>query len=426
MWLGIFILQPVNTAPIRIAVEEESPRLHYVCEVIFGFILEEGYVVNGDAPPEIWYGKQPPVDFSGLHIPAEGLLHESGLRNVPQDQFERAAFQGMSDFDGLAWAFYHLSDYAAYANYQPDAHGRHRSPGSEGSLLLIEDYAEALTEALDRIRRPGQFSYEITIDVDQPWKHQQKPFAVQAGGFAKSLLQGDWAGLKERWQALAKGKDPFDTDDLIRDWCPADRTTLFWLVDGDHPCDSRFDLRMPAYEDRVRAFAKAGFSMGLHPSYQSWNDPGRLQQEKNLLQSVVGLVESSRQHYLRYRLPGTFRHLLELGIRREYSVGFPQRTGARHRIYRPFPWFDLTTNTRTPLILVPAAVMDRTLLSSLELDPKAALEAIREEMDRVHRAKGHFVLILHNETFSESGEWEGWSTILHKTIALLKEYEGNA
>lgn len=402
---------------ITIGTAHTSPRLAYVAHVIFERILAaEVAWTDLDGPADLYYGGTPSPDR--LTIPANGQLFETGLpTDFPTDQFT-AELPDFRRVDALAWAFFHLVEARAYGEELAPS-----LPAGEDPAL-IEDLAFALSDELGWDRPVKAFDYEVTIDVDHPWKHQHKPFAVRWGGMLKALLGGRGAEVQERWRAVMGGQDPYDIDELIREMCPADQTRLFFLVDGQAPQDSHYDLRMPAYAQRVAEFQAAGFSCGLHPSFLTYNQPQLLAEEKKLLESVVGEVIHSRQHYLRYALPGTFRSLLDLGIRYEYSTALNQHPGARTRIMRPYPWFDLERNVQTELEIVPAQVMDRTLQQYLGLSPEAAWPVVRRWIDRVRSVNGKFVVILHNETFSESGEWQGWRSLITQLLAELERDEG--
>ena len=87
----------------------------------------------------------------------------------------------------------------------------------------------------------------------------------------------------------------------------------------------------------------------------------------------------------------------------------------------PYRWFDLERNTATSLVLVPAMVMDRSLLKYQGLQPSQAQTAIAKAISQIKAVGGKFVIILHNETFSESGEWKGWLSVIRKTVELLQQ-----
>lgn len=400
---------------VRIATPHESPRLHYVCQVIFELILEGHYqLVGPDEAADLSYGSKTPA--APFALVSDGQLFAQGIPNsLPATHFSSVLPHWQSD-DVLSWAFFQLVQADAYLASE-------QSPELSGpEEALVEDLAFVLGDLLGWPRPNARFDFEITIDVDRPWKHRYKPLAVRWGGMLKDLLKGNGAGFRERWRAVVGKQDPFDIDDLILELCPRERTTFFFLVDGDQPQDSRYDLRMPAYRQRVQAISKAGFRCGLHPSYGTDERPAYMASQYALLQAVIGPLTHSRQHYLKYRLPENFRHLYELGIRFEYSTARNARPGAATRILRPYPWFDLEKDVVTDLTLVPAVVMDRTLQQYLGLSPDQAWPRLQAWIARVRRVNGTFVVILHNETFSESGEWIGWRPLIKNMIAELEDH----
>lgn len=403
-------MTPVKRIPLRIVADDPGPRLSYVLDILFRDLLDHDYMM-AEGEGDLTYSRTAPA--SGIHIPCSGFLSETGMHDDLPFPTDLLTHDNHSTVDLFAWTFYHLS-------LLPLTQGL--AAPIPTHALWVEDVAALLADRLDLKVSQRNFSYEITIDVDNPWKYRYKPAFVQWGGMAKDLLKGNWAGLGERRRALFSKDDPFDTDALVRKLCPADKTTLFYLVDGDHPNDSRFSLRIPAYADRVKAFQAAGYGAGIHPSYDSHNDADLTASQKVLLEGVVGPVSLSRQHYLCYTLPETFRTLLELGIQREYSLCPKDFTGPLSRIARPYPWYDLEADAVTDLVLVPAVVMDRSLQQYLGLSPVDAIIAIRSQIQAVRQRKGHFVIILHNETFSESGEWKGWLPVIE---AMLDDLKGN-
>ncbi len=367
---------------------------------------------------DLYYLPSPPPDkpsvfFSGLLTPLSPLS-QTGL------PFSFPEIPDSAKVDIFAWSFYRLIQADRYQNPRKSATLYVQENPDAPSHVLIEDLAFNLAQKL-KIPIPQQtFDYEITIDVDNPWKYRHKPIYVRWGGLLKDLFKVNLNGVKERWKAIIRKEDPFETDSLIKRWCPPEKTTIFYLVDGNHVNDSRFNLHMVPYQKRVLNMKKAGYRIGLHPSYESQLNEQLIQIQKSLLESVVGTISQSRQHYLRYTLPQTFQSLLRAGIRYEYSICPRDQTSALTAITRPYPWYDLSLEKETNLILVPAFVMDRSLQQNLNLKPDQAMEKIRKEIQRVRRAGGKFVIILHNETFSESGEWKGWRSVIQKMLEELK------
>ncbi len=424
-------MTPVNARPIRIVVERSGPRLEYVLGIIFDDLLKVGYscVVGGESMAtegDLYYLPDPPSNKPSVHC--SGMLSPQGAIAQTSFPYDFTELPDPAETDIFAWAFSRLVQVDRYqdqsSHHQDQSnHYQNQSPQAQnqGSQpVLIEDLAADLAHRLNIPLPEKTFDYEITIDVDNPWKHRHKPFHIRWGGLLKDLLKGNRTGTRERWRAITRKEDPFDTDGLIKDWCPPKKTTLFYLVDGDHPNDSRYNLRMGPYQKRVLEMKKAGYEIGLHPSYDSQLNAHTIQAQKDLLESVAGPIDRSRQHYLRYTLPETFQHLQKAGIQYEYSICPKDQTGPLTAIARPYPWYDLSQEKKTDLMLVPAVVMDRSLQQYLNLPPAQALEKIRKEIEQVRRVGGKFVIILHNETFSESGEWKGWREVIRKMLEDLK------
>lgn len=421
---------------LGVIVEALHPRVVYTLETVLEdflgirvCILQEGQQNAIDAlgkrgTPMVGYLRFPNnPDFKTF--PCNGLVYEDHLRPVDETIHWYVLDSGwLLDEDCLGRIFYAISQYGLLRpglNPTRDSHARY--PDGDGELV-VHEWLQRISDALEphvphAERNPPPFDYEITIDVDHPWKYRNKPFGVQLGGLVKDVALGREVG--KRLGTFLGGKDPFDVLATVRAMCPAEKTKVFFLVGGTHPHDSRFNLSMPAYQRLVQEWIAAGFDIGLHPSYQAGMDSQLMTDEKHALEAIVGPVWLSRQHYLRYRLPETFRQLADMGIQREYTLCLSGKPGAPTGVALPYRWFDLIANEATEMVMVPAMVMDRTLQQYMGLSPHQAQATITEWIAKIKAVSGRFVIILHNETFSESGEWKGWRSVIQHTLAQLKQ-----
>lgn len=417
---------------IAIVVAQRHARVTYALETIFGSFL--GMDFRLILPDEAESAKADgfslcsylPHHLSGMPaFPCNGLLYEDHIREATTAIEWRTASTGnLLEEDLFARIFFELSQYALLqpgATIDLDSHGRY--PDSTGSLF-IHDWLDAIRQAIEPLLSAPlpkrAFEFELTIDVDQPWKYLHKPWLVQWGGLLKDIAKGGNAA--ERWGVLrGKQADPFSVLELVKNICPVAKTKVFFLNGGAHPNDSRYAFGMIPYQTLIREWKSAGFEIGIHPSYMSSVDPEKMRFEKQNLESIIGPVVISRQHYLRYKTPDTFRQLIDLGIHRDYTLGRSTRPGPPTGVALPYRWFDLERNLATDLLLIPAMVMDRTLLQYQGLQPSQAQTAIAETIAQTKAVGGKFVIILHNETFSESGEWKGWLSVIRKTVELLQQ-----
>jgi hypothetical protein len=113
--------------------------------------------------------------------------------------------------------------------------------------------------------------------------------------------------------------------------------------------DKNIDLQNPAFQALIRNVA-AKYAVGLHPSWASGDQQPLLPREKSWLEKQTDhTVTTSRQHYLRFTLPTTYRRLQAIGIQDEYSMGYGTINGFRASVATPFFWYDLKDESKTSL-----------------------------------------------------------------------------
>ena len=101
--------------------------------------------------------------------------------------------------------------------------------------------------------------------------------------------------------------------------------------------------------------------IGIHPSYASDSDEELVRDERSRLEHILRRpVRHSRQHYLKMRMPATFRTLVNLGIGHDHSMGYAEEAGYRASIAVPYPFYDLEFESILPLEIHPFVFMDTT------------------------------------------------------------------
>lgn len=430
---------------VHILVEKAHNRIIYTLSIIFETIFKLPhkiiYLPCNELNTKIFTLNYSEYTIENtLKIPNQGLLtqvdkHTSFFLDTSKSFEENWGISpSISDaanifpFDIFSAVFYLVSDYEKYSLSFFDFHLRYDEicyPSHQMKLYeqptvhilcekLLTYFPKNLQEAVKKHRK---YDYEITFDIDNPWKHKHKHFAIQLAGFVKDVLRCNKANLSERWNIIKGRKDVNDTFDTIMAICPPQKTRFFCLIDRHSGYDTRFTYQHAIFRSFIQRLYHQGYAIGIHPSYTSFDSPEKIHFETSKLSQIVNIsIKSSRQHFLRYRLPNTFNYLIAAGITDDYTLCLRNNIGFPCGMSVPFTWYDVEKEEITTLTLHPTLVMDRALQQYMKLTPQKALEKVVDLIYDVKNIGGKMTIVLHNESLSEAAEWRGWSDCLKKII----------
>ncbi len=340
-------------------------------------------------------------------------------------------------FDPFACTFYLLTRYEEYLQEITDEHGRfadsenllvrrklHQKPIVDRMAYLV---AERISEAFPEFKiREREFKFLTTIDIDNAWAFKNKQFHISLGATLKAILHGRLSELKNRLAvSLRLRPDPYDSYKYIRETYDGhlDHLIFFFLL-GDR---SRYDKNILHKNTRFRHLIISLSSVcpiGIHPSYASNHKPWLLEKEKERLEKIIQKpVSLSRQHYLKLRFPQTYQNLVKSGITDDFTMGFASLAGFRAGTCTSFPFFDLSRNVHTELMIHPFQVMDVTLKNYLHLNPDEAWQLISGLMQEVKNVNGTFTSLWHNESLKGSGSWKGWHKVFEQVFETGLNFE---
>ena len=383
--------------------------------------------------------------FPCFHIPNHPLLFEKDIKAQPLDCFEckpgKAFFKtpfGDHPFDIFAASFYLLSRYEEYLPHEKDSYGRYAHENSiafkEGFLNLpliniwVRDLSEALKEKYSTTNlqpqtfnlQPPTLTFQPTYDIDIAYSYKHKGLFRNIGGFLKSPSF-------ERIKVLLGAKiDPFDSysglDNLHKKY-QLKPIFFFLLAENKGKYDRNISPHKEAIWQLVKTLSK-NYTVGLHPSWQSGDDPALLKKEKEQLEAmtVTGQAgNASRQHYIRFNLPGTYRQLINAGITDDYSMGYGSINGFRASVASTFYWFDLEKDEQTALGIHPFCFMDANSWYEQHDSPEKAFEELMHYLHSCKTCGGTLITIWHNNFLGSSREFKGWSEIYENFIAQVQQ-----
>lgn len=397
----------MDTGTVRIYSSEDSPRLRYIAGFIMGDVLGLNWEIISDKRklrkhPVLNYSEE---DISGsFKLVPHSLLFEKGIaqpeinvstwKNLPVF-FET---RGESDFpfDIFAASFFLLTRYEEYLDHEPDEHGRFKASSSlayrNGFLtkpivdLWIKEFARAFIRKIRDITfRRSEYSSLLTIDADEPYAYENNLFM--------SLIRGVSRHSSEKSEA-----DPYDVfgyllENIEKNNCEA----RFFVPLGDR---SKYDRnpswKNPRYRELIKKLSKDHVT-GIHPSYFSFSNDSLLIKEKTRFKEITGSdAGCSRFHYLRIKLPFSYRKLCESKVTEDFSMGYSDEPGFRAGTARPFYFFDLIMDEKTDLKIYPFQVIDETLFRKKNLNPEDAMSILESLIGEVRKTGGIFISIWHN------------------------------
>lgn len=421
---------------ILIYSQHITSRLHYITKTLFGeqFALtdsKEKFIEHSGA--KINYSSES-IDSTAFQITPHSLLFETEIKQQEINCFNwnglKVFFKTTGDipFDIFAASFYLLSRYEEYLPHQKDEYGRYAHTNSLAykenflQLPLVNLWLNELEKVSGYKFQVTSFKYIPTYDIDIAFAYQHQPLWLNVFGFYRDLFVGNFERVIERGNVYSGNKkDPFDVYDWLdrlHEQHQLNPLYFFLVAQKRKGVDKNISPRKKAMQDLIKQTA-AKYESGIHPSWQSggrWTADGKPSEENDLLKNEILILQNitqhnvtkSRQHYLRFTVPQTFRRLIAAGITDEYSMGYGTINGFRASYTMPFYWFDLEKNETTNLLLHPFCFMDANSIFEQKYSVEQTAEELQHYFDVVKKVNGELVTLFHNHFLTEQEQWIGW------------------
>lgn len=448
--MELFLVEKTEQTTLLIFVREITPRVKFSFEFIFQTIL--GVEINFTTKPnEFETSGLPKINYSstnfssGLFLKAHPLLFEQSVseQDIVTITYEdlQLFFPVSADsflpFDPFACSFYLLTRYEEYLSENYDEHQRfsdqqnlltrlnlHQKPVVD---WLAYHVAEKISGQFPGFKiRQRSFQFLTTIDIDNAWAFKNKSLLVSLGAVTKAAFHRQWNELKERLVVfIGLQTDPYDTYRYILETYKGqlNHILFFFLIGDRNQYDKNISHKNKKFRQLISSISSV-CEVGIHPSYASNHKLWLFEKEKERLEGIIQRpVTRSRQHYLKLKFPKTYQILQKSDITDDYTMGFASLAGFRAGTCTPFPFFDLSRNQYTELIIHPFQIMDVTLKNYLHLNPEKAGKLVEELMLEVKKVNGTFISLWHNESLKDSGQWLGWRKVFEQILETGLNYE---
>lgn len=423
-----------------------TPRLRFVfkhiCTRILGipvdftstveeFIAHDGLKMSYTRQP---LGKE-------IFVRCHELLFEQGLSDIEinvHDWEQTKCFfptkeKSSLPYDIFAASFYLLCRYEEYLPHVKDEYGRftaNESLAYKSGFLnqpVVDIWAYKLKAVLQEHYKDFKFpvktySVQPIIDVPMAYYFKEKGLLRSIGGTLNDLIRLKLKRFYHRYLVMAGFKrDPYDTFKWIINKQKAStyKFIVFFLIGDYSTYDKNINVNKKKFVSLIKSVSDY-CRVGLKVSYFALQDLETLKKEKKKLESIVNYeLEASRNSFSKLNLPESYRNLIELEIKEDYTMGYLNQLGFRAGTCTPFLFYDLDYEIQTPLLIHSYHCIDFALLKLQSyLDKKEELQRI---MYQVKQVNGTFTPVFHNYTFSDDERWKGFRDLF--TLILESAHE---
>ncbi len=423
---------------ILVFTKHITPRLQYTLNYIFRNFLNTEYNITTNKD-EFTTSDLPKINYSpekingSINIKPSGLLYETGIKKstpvYKKKDGKHYLFHTFEEgfdleFDIFSAVFYMISRYEEYGYKFTFRHSD--SIAFEYGFLTLPVVNIWVSELKNILNKKYKLQLSLpehkhlsTIDIDNAYAIKHKGLLRYMLATARSTVRRDAEDLKTRLKLLfSRTKDPYDTYDFIKDLHNRyNKKPIFFILLADYgKYDKNLNYKNKAYRNLIKDLDKFA-TVGIHPGYASNFDSTKLQTEISRLKKILGReITVSRQHFLMLDLPQTYRNLIKLGIKEDYTMGYSSFPGFRAGTSVPFNFYDLEAEAETSIKIYPFQVMDVALNKYLGLTPEEAIDFSLKIINHTKKYGGYFISAWHNESLGEFRQWKGWHTVFEQIL----------
>jgi len=350
-----------------------------------------------------------------------------GNDSLPCPLIEQINYNHVIHYDILGLVYWMLSRQEEVGRQDLDKHGRFPATSSHAykhkylDRPIVDEWLNILGQVINRQWPKLQLKQHqpqlfVSCDVDRPYLPYSKSFLLTL-----KTLMGDLAIRKSSQLAINNVRRYFlfrlgryELDPLMSaiEWImhvneKAGNKVAFYFITEQNGSiyNGCYAMDEGIIQYLLRRIHSSGHEIGLHGSYNSFNDREKIISEANVLRKTkyiagVSQVEiGGRQHYLRWETPETARNLEAAGVVYDASLGYADRPGFRCGTCHEFRMFDPIKGEMLSIRQRPLVLMESSVISSIYMGLGYTDESISymsELKQRCYKVGGNFSLLWHN------------------------------
>ena len=375
------------------------------------------------------------ADFSQLPMPG----------GVTTDPIVRSRVDG-ADFNydvlGLTWWMLSRAEEIGRVDVY-DVHGRFPAYASHAYQYdylmrpIVDQWMATLQNLVCQLWPQADVpkpSYQVCLshDIDRLSQYglidwQRWSILVLGDIVKRAKVKTAFTALASRWRHRTNldPDDPFNNIDFLLDVSKENRlTAIYYFICGqtNRMRDADYRMEHPGILELLTKISERGHSIGLHPSFDTFLNPTTIRDEQHLLEQVcassnIPISYQCRMHYLKFRVPETWRYLSAAGIQQDSSMGYADHVGFRCGTCHVFNAYDAVADQALPIQVRPLIAMDRTIFNTayMGLQEPEAYELIKKLALSCATVDGNFELLWHNTSVCD----EASKTFYGRLMSLL-------
>jgi peptidoglycan/xylan/chitin deacetylase (PgdA/CDA1 family) len=221
--------------------------------------------------------------------------------------------------------------------------------------------------------------------------------------------------------------DPFFT---CFDWMmdvnekAGNRIAFYFIVDHtSKTMDGCYLVNEPAILSLLRRIHDRGHEIGLHQSFNTYQNQDQTKKEADYLQNVLNDMSifqdslGGRQHFLRWETPITARNCAFAGLDYDSTLTYAEYAGFRCGTCYEYTFYDVFRRERLNIQERPLVVMDVSVFSNKYMNYDYGANAqnlILKLKSRCFQFNGDFTILWHNNNFPHDKAKEIYKLVVNK------------
>jgi hypothetical protein len=191
------------------------------------------------------------------------------------------------------------------------------------------------------------------------------------------------------------------------------RSPKSWLLDPG------YHVNRPPLAGMLHRLYQEGWTVGLHPSFNSFAKANKLRQEREQLEAALqASVTTCRQHWLRFSWADTWKAQEQAGLKTDCTLGFNDRPAFRNGAALRFhPWCS-KQNKPLSMEAMPLVLMDSHLFDYAHLTEQERERKMRYWLNEIHAVGGVGSVVWHQRVMSDE---YGWGNAYERLLEILVE-----